>query len=379
MAWEQILLIVLSALVVVLLILQITTRRAMERQRGVSKELLDPLLTLQKAQLDSIDRHLSLSQSQSGRQLMQMEQSRQEMQRVLELLRRENAAQLDEMRTLVDTRLSGQLQQRLDSSFSQVSRRLEQVYVSLGEMQQLAQGVGDLKRVLTNVKSRGVFGEVQLQALLEEAFAPQQYIKNAQVKAGSQERVEFAIRLPLRDGEHMLLPIDSKFPQESYAALVAAQEKGDAAAAQEAEKAFLLALRVEARRIRTKYINPPVTTDFAVMFLPTESLYAQALRQGALVETLSSEQRVVLAGPTTLLALLNSLQMGFESVAIERRSAQVLELLSQVRRETDVFLDALTKTQLRLRQASESVDEAARRSQALRGRLDGLNRQMPEE
>lgn len=365
---------VLAGLMVWLLLAQASLRRALDRQRGASREALEPLIGLQRAQLDSVDRHLNLSQTQANRQLQLMEQTRQEVQRTWEALRRENAAQLEEMRALVDRRLSGQLQQRLDASFSQVSQRLEQVYRGLGEMQHLAQGVGDLKKVLGNVKTRGVFGEVQLQALLEEAFAPAQYEKNAQVKPGSQERVEFAIRLPVQDGGHLLLPIDSKFPRESYLALVQAQEDGDPAAVEECEKAFVQALKVEAKRIRQKYVHPPETTDFAVMFLPTESLYAQAVKQGALCEQLSQEQRVVVAGPSTLLALLNSLQLGFQSVHIQRQSAKVLELLAQVRRELEAYQEALGKTQLRLRQAADSIDEAARRGQALRGRLEVLDK-----
>lgn len=287
-----------------------------------------------------------------------MEQVRRAIAEGLEALRQENTRQLNEMRRSVDERLTQSLDKKLNESFALVSQRLEQVYKGLGEMQTLATGVGDLKRVLTNVKTRGIWGEMQLGNLLSAVLTPEQYAENVAVVPGSQERVEFAVRLPGKDADVVWLPIDSKFPVEDYARLQEASQSGDAAAVDAARKALMQQIRLEARRISGKYIAPPHTTDFAVMFLPVEGLYAEVVQQTDLVDAIQREQRVVIAGPSTFSALLNALQMGFRTLAIEKRSGEVWKLLGTVKADFGAFSDVLEKTQMRLRQASESIDSA---------------------
>ncbi|MBR6667141.1 MAG: DNA recombination protein RmuC [Clostridia bacterium] len=287
-----------------------------------------------------------------------MEQVRRAIAEGLEALRQENTRQLNEMRRSVDERLTQSLDKKLNESFALVSQRLEQVYKGLGEMQTLATGVGDLKRVLTNVKTRGIWGEMQLGNLLSAVLTPEQYAENVAVVPGSQERVEFAVRLPGKDADVVWLPIDSKFPVEDYARLQEASQSGDAAAVDAARKALMQQIKLEARRISGKYIAPPHTTDFAVMFLPVEGLYAEVVQQTDLVDAIQREQRVVIAGPSTFSALLNALQMGFRTLAIEKRSGEVWKLLGTVKADFGAFSDVLEKTQLRLRQASESIDSA---------------------
>lgn len=298
-----------------------------------------------------------------------MEALRKTLEEGMRLLRGENAQKLEEMRKTVDEKLHDTLEKRLNDSFSQVSARLEQVYKSLGEVHSLASGVGDLKRMLGNVKTRGVWGEMQLGALLEQALTSAQYERNVETAPGSGERVEFAVRLPGRDdGSPVYLPIDSKFPQEDYARLTDAAQEGDRQAVDSAQKALLNAVRVEARRIG-KYIAPPHTTDFAVMFLPLEGLYAEVTRHADVVEQLQRDQRVLLAGPSTLLALLNSLQMGFRTLAIERRSAEVWKLLGAVKADFGSFAQVLQRTQDKLRQATDSIDTAFTRTRTIEKRL----------
>ena len=288
----------------------------------------------------------------------------------LRLMREDNAKRLTEMRATVDEKLNETLEKRLSSSFSQVSERLEQVYRSLGEMHSLANGVGDLKKMLSNVKTRGVWGEVQLEALLEQALTDSQYQKNVAVVPGSGERVEFAVCLPGRDGSSapVYLPIDSKFPQEDYARLAEASQSGDQAAVDMAQKALMNAVRTEAKRIG-KYIAPPHSTDFAVMFLPLESLYAEVMRHSTIVEAIQREQRVLISGPSTLLALLNSLQMGFRTLAIEQRSAEVWKLLGAVKGDFGAFATLLQKTQEKLQQATDSIDTAFSKTRTIEKRL----------
>ena len=285
----------------------------------------------------------------------------------------DSAAKLEEMRKTVDENLHNTLNKRLGESFSLVNERLEQVYKGLGEMQSLAHGVGDLKRVLTNIKTRGIWGEVQLGAMLDDMLTKQQYIENAAVKPGTQERVEYAIRLPGRreDGD-VLLPIDAKFPVDPYERLVSAMDEGDKALVDAARTALAAAIRKEAARIRDKYIAPPYTTDFAILYLPTEGLYAEALRTGGLAESLQRDMRVVLSGPTTLAALINSLQMGFRTLAIEQRSGEVWQLLGAGKAEFASFADLLAKTQQRLRQASDSIESAARKTRTIRSKLNAV-------
>jgi DNA recombination protein RmuC len=283
----------------------------------------------------------------------------------------DNTRQLDQMRATVDEKLQGTLEKRLGESFKQVSERLEQVSRGLGEMQSLAAGVGDLKRVLTNVKTRGTWGEVQLGAMLEQVLTPDQYAANVAVKEGG-ERVEFAIKLPGRgeDGEEVVwLPIDAKFPVEDYQRLMDAEEKADAESVEGAAKQLEARIRQCAGEICGKYLNPPKTTDFGILFLPTEGLFAEVIRHTGLVEFVQRECRVVIAGPTTLWALLNSLQMGFRTLAIQKRSGEVWNLLSAVKTEWSKYGDVLTKVQKKIHEASETIEQAQTRTRAIGRKL----------
>ncbi|MGD1325414.1 MULTISPECIES: DNA recombination protein RmuC [Pandoraea] len=286
-----------------------------------------------------------------------------------------NAAKLEEMRRTVDEKLHATLEQRLGESFKLVSDRLEQVHRGLGEMQTLAAGVGDLKRVLTNVKTRGIWGEVQLQALLEQLLTPDQFAKNVATRPGSAERVEFAIALPGQNGDSstpVWLPIDAKFPREDYERLLDAQERADPVAVEEASKALETRIRLEAKTIAEKYLAPPHTTDFALLFLPTEGLYAEVLRRPGLSDLLQREYRVTVAGPTTLTALLNSLQMGFRTLAIERRSSEVWQVLGAVKTEFTKFGDVLAKTKSQLETVTRSIDKAEVRTRAMARQLKAV-------
>jgi DNA recombination protein RmuC len=289
-------------------------------------------------------------------------------------LQSDNAAKLEEMRRTVDEKLHATLEQRLGESFKLVSERLEQVHRGLGEMQTLAAGVGDLNRMLTGVKTRGIWGEVQLGNLLEQLLTPQQYERNVATRRGSSEHVEYAIRLPGRDsdGSIVWLPIDAKFPREDYERLLDAQERADAVAAEEAGRQLEMRIKREARDIRDKYLDPPNTTDFAVMFLPTEGLYAEALRRSGLGELLQRECRVTIAGPTTLTALLNSLQMGFRTLAIEKRSSEVWTVLGAVKTEFGKFGDVLAKTRKKLEEATNTIGSAETRTRAIERKLRGV-------
>ncbi|KXB32748.1 recombinase RmuC [Dechloromonas denitrificans] len=288
----------------------------------------------------------------------------------LTAIQADNAAKLEEMRRTVDEKLHATLEQRLGESFKLVSDRLEQVHRGLGEMQTLAVGVGDLKRVLTNVKTRGTWGEVQLSALLEQLLTADQFAANVATRPGSNERVDFAIRLPGKDdGAVVWLPIDAKFPIEDYLRLSEAQERGDPAAVEDAAKGIELRLKSEAKSIRDKYVAPPQTTDFALLYLPIEGLYAEALRRPGLAETLQRDFRISLAGPTTLAALLNTLQMGFRTLAIEQRSAEVWAVLGAVKTEFGKFGEALAHTKKKLDEASSSISKAETRTRQLSRKL----------
>jgi DNA recombination protein RmuC len=285
-----------------------------------------------------------------------------------------NAARLEEMRRTVDEKLHATLEQRLGESFKLVSDRLEQVHRGLGEMQTLAAGVGDLKRVLTNVKTRGTWGEVQLEALLEQLLTADQYAKNVATVPKSADRVEFAIRLPGRAEPGgatapVWLPIDAKFPREDYERLIEAQERADPAAVEEASRALEARIRAEARTIAEKYVAPPHTTDFALLFLPTEGLYAEVLRRPGLTDLLQRDYRVTIAGPTTLTALLNSLQMGFRTLAIERRSSEVWQVLGAVKTEFGKFGDVLAKTKAQLETVTRSIEAAETRTRMMNRKL----------
>ena len=292
----------------------------------------------------------------------------------LTTLQQGNELKLEQMRATVDEKLQATLEARLGESFKQVADRLDQVHRGLGEMQVLAKDVGSLNRVLTNVKSRGVFGEVQLAGLLEQVFTPEQYATNVETVPGSGARVEFAIKLPGRrdDGLPLWLPIDAKFPREDYERLLDAQERADAAAAEAAGKAIEQRLRAEARTIRDKYIAAPHTTDFAILFVPTEGLYAEALRRPGLMEALQREHHVTLAGPTTLLATLTSLQMGFRTLALEKRSAEVWEVLGAVKTEFGKFGDVLARTKKKLDEASSAIDAAQTRTNVMTRKLKSV-------
>ena len=287
-------------------------------------------------------------------------------------LRLENERQLTEMRKTVDDRLSESLDKKLDQSFAQVSERLESVYKGLGEMHTLASGVGDLKKVLTNVKTRGIWGEMQLGNLIHQTLAPGQYEENVAVVPGSSERVEFAVCLPDRSGNTVYLPVDSKFPQEDYIRLSDAARDGDAAGAEAARKALVQRLKSEAKKISEKYISPPNTTDFAIMFLPVEGLYSEALQSPELVESLQRDYRVVVAGPGTFSAMLNALQMGFRTLAIEKRSGEVWLLLGEIKKDFTRFAEMLENTRHRLDQAGESIDSAVTRSRSIQRKLSSL-------
>lgn len=287
-------------------------------------------------------------------------------------LRLENERQLSEMRKTVDDRLSESLDKKLDQSFAQVSERLESVYKGLGEMHSLASGVGDLKKVLTNVKTRGIWGEMQLGNLIRQTLAPGQYEENVAVIPGSSERVEFAVCLPDQNGSTVYLPVDSKFPQEDYIRLTDAAQQGDAAGAEAARKALIQRLKQEAKKIAEKYISPPHTTDFAIMFLPVEGLYSEALQTPELVETLQRDYRIVIAGPGTFSAMLNALQMGFRTLAIEKRSGEVWLLLGEIKKDFIRFAETLENTRRRLDQAGESIDSAVTKSRSIQRKLSAL-------
>jgi len=305
------------------------------------------------------------SLSQAGDQ--RFEQLRESVERRLEAIRLDNAQQLERMRITVDEKLQGTLEQRLGESFRLVSERLEQVSKGLGEMQSLASGVGDLKRVLSNVKTRGTWGEVQLGTLLEQALAPDQYARNVATKGG-REIVEFAIKLPGGD-EPVWLPIDAKFPLEDYQRLQEAQDLADPAAAEAAGRQLELRIRACAKDIADRYVNPPNTTDFAILFLPTEGLFAEVLRRPGLAEMVQREQRVVLAGPTTLWSILSSLQMGFRTLAIQKRSSDVWNLLAAVKTEWSTYGTVLDKIQKKLQEASHTLDGAQTRSRVIGRKL----------
>ncbi len=274
----------------------------------------------------------------------------------LSYIQEDNNKKLDEMRKTVDEKLQKTLETTMQQSFGLVNERLQEVYKGLGEMQNLAVGVGDLKKVLSNVKTRGILGEIQLGAILKEILAPEQFEENVVTKSKGAERVEFAIKLPAEDDDFIYLPIDSKFPADTYMALQNAYERGDAAAVEAAAKLLLTTLKKEAKDIHDKYIEPPFTTEFAIMFLPTEGLYCEAVNRG-MIEVLQREYKVNLAGPSTMAALLNSLQMGFKTLAVQKRSAEVWKVLGSVKTEFEKFADVITKTQQRLDQANDELEK----------------------
>ncbi len=327
-------------------------------------------LSLQRFSETLTEQLRALAQSNDQR----MAEVRTTVEQKLAAIQADNEKKLEQMRATVDEKLHATLEQRLGESFKQVADRLEQVHRGLGEMQLLAKDVGSLNRVLTNVKTRGIFGEVQLAGLLEQVFTPEQYATNVETVPGSGARVEFAIRLPGRrdDGAPLWLPIDAKFPREDYERLLDAQERADKPEAEAAGRAIEMRLRLEAKSIREKYVAPPHTTEFAILFVPTEGLYAEALRRPGLMEALQREYRVTLAGPTTLLATLSSLQMGFRTLALEKRSAEVWEVLGAVKTEFAKFGEVLAKTKKKLDEASSTIDLAQTRTNQMARKLKSV-------
>ncbi|MDR2852818.1 MAG: DNA recombination protein RmuC [Burkholderiaceae bacterium] len=323
------------------------------------------LSQLQNMLADTLATQLQGLAESNARRLAEV---RQTMETQLAQLHQSNAAKLDEMRQVVDEKLQNTLEARLGESFKQVAERLEQVHKGLGEMQALAVGVGSLQRVLTNVKTRGIFGEVQLEALLEQVLTVEQYASQVETKPRSGQRVDFAVRFPGRgdDGAVVWLPIDAKFPRDDYERLLDAHERADAAAAEAAAKALELRVRTEAKSIADNYLAPPHTTDFAILFLPIESLYAQVLRRPGLMDALQRQYRVTLAGPTTLLAMLNSLQMGFRTLALERQASEVWKVLGAVKTEFERYGDWVLKLREQVAKASDTLDKADTRARQMR-------------
>jgi DNA recombination protein RmuC len=337
-------------------------------KESLQRQMSD-IVGLQKLQFDSFATQLTrLTESNEKK----ADELRIAVDFKLKELQADNTSKLEEMRKTVDEKLQGTLDKRLGESFKQVSDRLEQVHLGLGEMKNLASGVGDLKRVLTNVKTRGTWGEVQLGNLLEQILTSEQYAKNVCTKPSGRETVEFALKLPGpddRDGKSVWLPIDAKFPKEDYERLVDASERGDSEAVDQAAKNLESRIRSQARDIRDKYVSPPHTTDFGLLYLPTEGLYAEVLRRPGLVDSIQKEMRVIVSGPTTLAALLNSLQMGFRTLAIQKRSSEVWRVLGAVKTDFSKFGDLLDKVKKKLDETSNTIDDAANRSRLLERKL----------
>lgn len=354
-------------------------RDEVQRTGTAQNKQLFEMSNLQQKQLDFFTKQL-LVLTQSNEE--KLDKMRETVEERLRHLQDDNSKKLDQMRATVDEKLHAALEQRLGESFKLVSERLEMVHKGLGEMQSLAIGVGDLKRVLTNVKTRGTWGEIQLGNILEQILTADQYAKNFATKKGSSERVEFAIRLPGKSDnidEAVWLPIDSKFPQEDYQRLLDAQEQANAVLAEEASKGLETRIKASAKDIKEKYLDPPHTTDFGILFLPTEGLYAEVIRRQGLCERLQREHRIVVAGPTTLVALLNSLQMGFRTLAIEKRSSEVWALLGAVKTEFGRFGELLDKTQKKLQEASSSIENAARKSRTIEHKLKNVQELSAED
>ncbi len=359
-----------------------TTDRALEASAAASARQMEMLDTHMAQKQEALGRSVAASMAQMEQRIKSLEMTNEQkldairtsMEQRLQYLQEDNNRRLDDMRKTVDEKLQKTLEDTMTQSFRLVNERLEQVYKGLGEMQALAGGVGDLKKVLSNVKTRGILGEIQLAAILEDILTPEQYDTNVATIPDSKAVVEFAIKLPGANGEQVYLPVDSKFPGDAYATLQDAYESGDPAQVQAAATVLCNRIRAFAKDIRDKYIEPPYTTDFAIMFLPFEGLYAEAVNRG-LVEVLQRECKVNLAGPSTMAALLNSLQMGFRTLAIQKQSGEVWKLLGAVRTEFDKFNDILTLTQTRLDQANRELDKLVGvRTRAIQRRLRDVER-----
>lgn len=356
---SEIIVLLFCAITLIVSVVTLITVLKKNNNNRTEDELQRILLNQQSFAQSQNDRAIQLEQrlhSFSTDNVQSLENIRRSVDEKLESIRRENLRQLDEMRQTVDEKLQKTLEEKMNKSFSLVNERLEQVYKGLGEMQTLAVGVGDLKKVLSNVKTRGILGEIQLGAILSEILTKEQYEENIATKKGSKNVVEFAIKLPSDGAGTVYLPVDSKFPGDTYSALRDAVESCDKQRIESAQKALVQRIKGEAKDIHDKYIDPPNTTEFAIMFLPFEGLYSEVVNMG-LVEVLQREYKVNIAGPSTMAALLNSLQMGFKTLAVQKRSAEVWKILGGVKTEFDKFNDVLVMTQQRLDQANKELDK----------------------
>lgn len=377
---ETILLIICGTLLIVVIILAITIlRKNSDGNIEIVKSTLNSSLRETREELSRTigDRILESSKLQQNQLInitnlneTKLENIRKSVEDKLTFLQKDNSEKLDKMRATVDEKLETTLEKRLGESFKLVNDRLESVYKGLGEMQTLAQGVGDLKKVFTNVKARGYWGEVQLASILEQFLNEEQYVKNVKIKPKSNDFVEFAIKFPGKnDIQNILLPVDSKFPIEDYTRLVEAEESGDINLVNESRKSLETQIKLCAKAISEKYLDPPYTTDFGIMFLPTESLYCEVIKNSSLCETLSQKYRVVVTGPSTFVALLNSLQMGFRTLAIEKRSSEVWELLGIIKSEFSKFGDLLDKTNKKLLEISNTMNDATKKTRTIEKKL----------
>ena len=387
-----ILCVVILLILIVIIALLINLKNKNNNSDSLRQEISTMLMHTREELLNNISTKISENGNTQQLQLanltnineQKLENTRKNMEEKLELIRRtvedrllymqkDNADKLEKMRVTVDEKLQGTLEQRLGESFKVVNDRLESVYKGLGEMQSLAQGVGDLKKIFTNVKARGTWGEIELGNILQEYLTPDQYICSAKTKPNATEFVEFAIKLPGKtDGQNVLLPVDSKFPVEDYKRLVDAQEAGDVAQINDARKSLENSIKLFAKDIHDKYIETPFTTDFGIMFLPTESLYCEVVKNTVLVEVLAQKFRVIVSGPNTFVALLNSLQMGFRTLAIEKRSSEVWTLLGGVKSEFEKFGDLLDKTNKKLQEISNTMERASAKTRTIQRKLKNV-------
>lgn len=343
-------------------------RKELEEIKASQQNNFTNTLELLKSQLDSINKNIQMFLSSNDSKLESLKLSVEDR---LYKIQFDNNEKLEKMRATVEEKLEATLEKRLSNSFKIVSDQLEQVHKSMGEMQTLATGVGDLKKVLSNVKTRGIWGEVQLEAILDQILTVDQYAKNVQIHKSSQERVEFAIKIPSKDSDDVIwIPIDSKFPLDIYQQLLEAVEEGSVERINESRKALENAIKKEAKSISEKYISPPNTTDFAIMFLPTEGLFAEVLRITGLYEELQRVHKIIIAGPTTLSAILNSLQMGYRTLAIQKRSSEVWKILGTVKNEFYKFAEVLEKTKVKLDQASKEISNAEVRTRQIERQLN---------
>ncbi|MGF6376666.1 DNA recombination protein RmuC [Clostridiales Family XIII bacterium PM5-7] len=389
--FEIIIIGLLVAVVLIQFVIYSATQKAIKESRtetvqyvnSAFKNFGDMVAGNQKDSVEMQDKRLKQLNEQFNHMAMENEQKleniRTSMSQKIGELTEDNNKQLEKMRMTVDEKLQKTLEDRIGQSFKLVSERLEQVYKGLGEMQTLANGVGDLKKVLSNVKTRGILGEIQLGAILEQILSPEQYEENVNTKGTGGERVEFAVKLPGDDDKVVYLPIDAKFPGDAYAKLVDAYDEGDTLAIEAAGKNLERIIKSEAKDIRDKYIEPPNTTDFGILFLPFEGLYAEVVRRG-LIEVLQKDYKVSIAGPTTMAALLNSLQMGFKTLAIQKHSSQVWEVLGAVKNEFEKFEDVLTAAQKKINQANDDLDKlVGTRSRMIRSKLKKVTMLSDEE